>query len=166
MRALRTITLLLILHFLPCHIMAKNEFLSSMPKKSEVISGFSISTLKSRMATAPLHHIEGIWQFTDNGATVAIERHRSADRTSHSSILHGYRIILITSPNRALRPGTVMGYIAPTAKSGQYTASIYSSVIGSTLILPNTYTRSLPPNQTIASTNVHLIHDSTSCSFK
>lgn len=137
-----TIILILTMHFLPQYAVAKGAFLNSMPETSCTIEGFSVAEMKGRMQTSALHHIEGIWQFTDNGSTVAIERYTDA-----ASDTHGYRMILVSSANRSLRPGTVMGHIAPTAKDGQYSASIYTSAIGPTLILPHRFTLKLQPGE-------------------
>jgi hypothetical protein len=69
---------------------------------------------------------------TDDGAVIAIEQ--SAPLNHTQSFAHGYRLVLIESPCRRIRPGTVMGYAVPTAKAGSYDASIYTTVDDSGLL--------------------------------
>lgn len=41
-----------------------------------------------------------------------------------------YRMVVLRSPDRAVRPGTVMGYLQPTAARGTYEARIYTHTEG------------------------------------
>ncbi len=104
---------------------------------------YTIDSIKADMDSRPLHHIEGIWMMTETSAKVAIELDYSPAIGGRSSDAPAYRIVLLTSPNRALRPGTIMGQIVPSAKEGVYQAEIYSSAIGSRLSNPAKFTMEL-----------------------
>ncbi len=108
---------------------AAQAYIDLLPSRAEVIENFSYDSLYRDMECRPLHHIEGIWQFTADGITIAIDRH-SPNQAPSSSAMTGYRMILISAPNRSLRPGTVIGLIAPTAKAGTYEARIHTSQKG------------------------------------
>lgn len=112
-----------------------------LPKLSPLpIRSYSIDSVKADMDSRPLHHIEGIWMMTETSAKVAIELDTAPMIGGRSSDAPTYRIVLLTSPNRALRPGTIMGQIVPSAKEGIYQAEIYSSAIGSRLSNPAKFT--------------------------
>lgn len=96
------------------------------------------------MRQLPLHHIEGIWQFPATGAEVAIIRQDTSAETGPSSAaVTIYQIILLDSPSRTLRPGTIMGLITPSAARGEYNARIYTQSLGSTLLIPKSFTLTL-----------------------
>lgn len=121
---------------------AENKIINELPTISEQIHNFSIKMLKENIDKLNLHHIEGIWQFTSSGTEIAICRR---DNTNYGSIHQAvsYNIILLYSPNRVLRPGTIMGIITPTPKQGEYDARIYTKSIGSTLTIPKKFTLTL-----------------------
>lgn len=97
-----------------------------------------ISIVKQRMGQAPLHRIEGIWQFPDDGAIIAIERSR--DDMPHKGAVR-YIMVLLHSPVRSVRPGTIMGIISPSAKKDHYSARVYTdSDGGSRLLKPKDFT--------------------------
>ncbi|MDE6305911.1 MAG: hypothetical protein K2L90_04900 [Muribaculaceae bacterium] len=83
-------------------------------------------SVETRLSGSALHPIEGIWQMTGDGAVIAIEQ--SQPYTAGQTLASGYRIVLIQSPCRRIRPGTIMGYATQSAKSGRYDAAIYASV--------------------------------------
>lgn len=93
---------------------------------SAVADGYCcIDSVRERMSHMPLHEIEGIWQLTgDGGSIIAIERIPS---TGASDGLTVYRIAVIESSEISVLPGTVIGYMAPSAKAKQYDARIYTS---------------------------------------
>jgi hypothetical protein len=97
--------------------------LDDIPSRSERIEGYSTPTLvRQRMASMPLHDIEGLWEFAGEGSLMAIER---VDGTHGAATL--YRLVNVKSADISMREGTVMGYLTPTAKRRQYDARIYSS---------------------------------------
>ena len=98
--------------------------------------------VKSRLAASPLHTIEGIWQFTADGATIVIERDHGDSPAVDAATR--YRMVIMRSPVRSVLPGTVMGYLLPTAKRGSYSATIYTdSDGGSRLLKPKKFTLTL-----------------------
>lgn len=76
-----------------------------------------------RMSRSPLHSIEGIWQLTGESTILAIERD---SLTTGAAAL--YRIVLISSDCLSLPPGTVVGYLTPTAHDGKYDSRLFRSL--------------------------------------
>lgn len=105
---------------------------SILPKESETLLGYERDSVIRRMKQLPLHHIEGLWQFTANGATIAIERYID-NNTPHDGASR-YRIVIVSSPRLSIRPGTVMGIMIPTAKPNVYDAHIYTDFDGGTTL--------------------------------
>lgn len=99
------------------------DFTSSLPAVAEGYS--NIDSVRQRMSGMPLHELEGIWQLTgDGGSIIAIER---IPATGTSDGLTVYRMAVIESSEISVLPGTVIGYIAPSAKARQYDARIFTS---------------------------------------
>lgn len=121
---------------------AEKKIIDGLPKFSETISGFSRAEAVDRLKESDLHHIEGIWQFPATGVEVAIMRtdDRHSDKESR---ITSYRIIILYSPNRSLRPGTVMGLVTPAPKRGEYDARIYTRSVGTSLTMPKRFTLTL-----------------------
>lgn len=98
-----------------------------LPSRAIVADGYTDrDSIAARLDTSPLHPIEGIWQMAADGAVMAIEQ--SAPYISGITSMLGYRIVLVQSPYRRIRPGTLMGYAMPSAKAGRYDAAIYTSI--------------------------------------
>lgn len=99
------------------------------------------AAVQKRIAASGPHRIEGIWQFPETGSTIAIER------ADDSRALQGavtYRVIVMRSDNRSIRPGTFMGIITPSVKRDVFDASIYtSSHRNSSLDTPRRFTLTL-----------------------
>lgn len=118
---MRPLSILLILLFMSGTLTA--SVLDDIPSRSERIEGYSTPTLvRQRMASMPLHDIEGLWEFAGEGSLMAIER---VNGTHGAATL--YRLVNVKSADISMREGTVMGYLTPTAKRRQYDARIYSS---------------------------------------
>ena len=99
------------------------DFTTSLPQKAEGYG--NIDSVRIRMSRMPLHEIEGIWQLTgDGGSIIAIER---IPAVSMSGAITVYRMAVIESSEISVLPGTVIGYISPSAKARQYDARIYTS---------------------------------------
>ena len=125
---------------------ASANILDQLPQESCTLEGYHIDSVKTRMRQAPLHNIEGVWQFLDNSTTIAIERIN--DNTA-SQYLHQYvyRIVIIKPDDLSIDPGTVMGYISATAKSDLYEAYIYTdSSLEGILSIPKKFTLTLSDN--------------------
>ncbi|MDE7410994.1 MAG: hypothetical protein K2M94_03045 [Paramuribaculum sp.] len=124
------------------HAALGQSFIDFLPASPEIIPDYNISTAQNYISQQPIHHIEGIWRFTDTGVTMAIERH-SPDNRPIADNISGYRMVIIHSPNRSLKPGTVIGYISATAKPTEYEAKMYSRQNGIKLDNAKKYTLTL-----------------------
>lgn len=138
---MRCLSVLLILA-LALGAAAAGRLVEKLPPVAEVVAGYaSEAQIKERMEQAPLHSVEGIWQFPSTGAVVAVERDEARDK---GGLAVRYRMVVVRSPQRTLRPGTVMGLLAPTAKKNVYAAEIYTaSDGGSRLRSPRSFTLTL-----------------------
>ncbi len=131
---------------------AKSEgFCGELPIQSPAPTSFSYETTLNRLNHLDLHHIEGIWQFTSDGVTVVIER----KQTNKHSIVKGYTIKVVESPNRIIRPGTLMGHIEPTASQKSYEARMYTNNMGSTLVMSKKFTLTLDDDDSRLVFNQH-----------
>lgn len=98
-----------------------------LPDAAIVEVGYTdTDSIITRMAASPLHPVEGLWQMADDGAVIAIEQ--SEPYTADQTMARGYRIVIVQSPCRRVRPGTLMGYALPSAKAGRYDAAIYTGM--------------------------------------
>lgn len=85
----------------------------------------SLTEVKERMKTSPLHEIEGIWQLTgDGGSIIAIERIDAGNMIEGATSI--YRMAVIASSDISIQPGTVIGYAATSAKRHEYDSRIYT----------------------------------------
>ncbi len=103
---------------------------------------FDTDEFRRQLDTRGAERIEGIWQFTDNGATIAISRtdHSSSPRSDRHRT---YSVTLISSPIRTIRPGTSLGVITPTADPDQFEAQLFTYNNGSILSSPKNFSLSL-----------------------
>ena len=123
-------------------LFAPAQTIDLMPAQSQVLKGYERDSVIARMKQAPLHHIEGVWQFVDEGATIAIEKFNPDNISGVQD--NFYRIVIIKSPMRAIEPGTVMGYVTSTAQRNIYDAHIYTSGgLSGLLSKPKTFTLNL-----------------------
>lgn len=67
----------------------------------------------------------------------------------------GYTMIIIEAPSPEISPGTVMGSILPTAKSGTFDATLYTSINRSALSDPKRFTMVLSGGNHLSITRVH-----------
>lgn len=133
------------------------RFVDRLPGRSgPPIEGFSYANVMTRLSQLPLHHIEGIWQFTDTDVEIAIVRHTlySHNATPTSDGGH-YLMIVLSAPNRTIRPGTVMGHISRGGETGVYNARIYTSSVGRYLTMPKTFTIDLDSDDNSFSLRMH-----------
>lgn len=106
-----------------------------LPPVAETDSTYSYDVALANLKKHPLHPVEGVWQFTDNGATVAIELCGEASfRAATPQTV--YRMVLIESPDRSAMPGSVIGVLRPTAKPNMFSASIYTVNTEGVLCMP------------------------------
>lgn len=121
----RVALILLMLTVLPLFVMAGN----GIPKKSVVIDGLDVDSMRVRLDETDMQPLEGIWYYPNEEMTLGIERYRGKHNI-------GYRIILLESPDINLVPGTVIGYIASSAVDSKYQLWLYSQRDRLTLIKP------------------------------
>ena len=121
----RTAFISLLLLMLPLLAVAGN----GIPKKSVVLEGLDVDSMRVRLDETDMQPLEGIWYYPNEEMTVGIERYKG----NHNV---GYRIILLESPDINLVPGTVIGYIASSAVDNKYQLWLYSQRDRVTLIKP------------------------------
>jgi hypothetical protein len=102
---------------------------NGIPKKSVVIDGLDVDSMRVRLDETDMQPLEGIWYYPNEEMTVGIERYKGKRNI-------GYRIILLESPDINLVPGTVIGYIASSAVDSKYQLWLYSQRDRVTLIKP------------------------------
>lgn len=120
------IPFLLLSLLVPVGVEARN-LVEKLPARSYMVDGYdNPDSVRTRMRGRALHRIEGIWSFPSDGASIAIERHSDRSVLGGDDARH-YRMVVLRSPCRSLRPGTVMGYLSATAKPGIYAAEIYTA---------------------------------------
>lgn len=121
------------------------SMLDGVPSRSEIISGYERDSVRVRLAEMPLHIVEGIWEFASEGTLMAIERVDGSAVSGRTATATLYRMVVVRGADMALRPGTVMGYLATTSKRGVYDARIFTSRSddGTTLSSPGTFTITL-----------------------
>ena len=124
-RRLLLISLLATVTLLP--LMAKSG--SGVPKKSVVLDGLDVDSMRTRLDETDMQPLEGIWYYPNEEMTLGIERYRGPHNI-------GYRIILLDSPHINDVPGTVIGYIATSAVDDKYQLWLYSQRDRLTLIKP------------------------------
>ena len=121
----RSVFISLLLLVLPLLAVAGN----GIPKKSVVIDGLDVDSMRVRLDETDMQPLEGIWYYPNEEMTVGIERYKGKRNI-------GYRIILLESPDINLVPGTVIGYIASSAVDSKYQLWLYSQRDRVTLIKP------------------------------
>ena len=130
--------------------------LDRVPQLSERLPGYdTVSEVTERMAEMPLHSIEGLWRFAAEGTLMAIERTDDRGIPTDEAGSVTYRMVVVSAADLSLRPGTVMGYLSPTAKRGVYDARLYTgrTDAGTALHSPRTYTVTLTDSDSRLSLN-------------
>ncbi len=122
----------------------EQSIVDAIPPVSTIAGGYNrVDSVTSRMACRPLHSVEGVWVFPSEGTMMAIERpFEGEEREAEATI---YRMVVVRAADPTLRPGTVMGWLTPTAKRGVFDCRIYTSTKpdGVTLCHPKNYTLTL-----------------------
>lgn len=122
-----------------------DNFLDRIPQRSETIAGYTRERAEDYLSSSAIHRIEGIWQFTASAITVVVERYRSDDIPQDAVC---YRMILLRAPERRVIPGTVMGYLAPTAKRDVYDSRIYTDFDGTGFLTARRFTIAMTDDDT------------------
>lgn len=121
----RTAIISLILLLLPVMVEAGD----GVPKKSVILHGLDVDSMRVRLDETDMQPLEGIWYYPNEEMTLGIERYKGQHNI-------GYRIILLDSPDINVMPGTVIGYIASSAVDSKYQLWLYSQRDKVTLIKP------------------------------
>ena len=122
----RSVILSLMLFLLPFMAAADSGI---VPKKSVILAGIDLDSMRVRLDESDLQPLEGIWYYPNEEMTLGIERYKG----NHNI---GYRIILLESPDISLVPGTVIGYIARSAVDNKFHLWLYSERSRTTLKKP------------------------------
>ncbi|MCM1022176.1 MAG: hypothetical protein NC343_07880 [Muribaculum sp.] len=131
--------IMLVLLTMPCNA---KRLVEKLPSFSRYYEGYvSVNDVRQRLSTTAMHPIEGVWQFPSTATVVAIEKDSELSR---GDLAVRYRMVVVRCDERTLRPGTLMGIIAPTSKKNIYAAEIYTgSDGGSRLHSPRAFTLTL-----------------------
>ena len=121
----RLACILSLLMLLPLVVVAGN----GVPKRSVILAGLDVDSMKVRLDETDMQPLEGIWYYPNEEMTLGIERYRGEHNI-------GYRIILLESQDINVMPGTVIGYIARTALDKKYQLWLNSQRDKVTLIKP------------------------------
>ena len=121
----RSVIILLTSFLLPLLAVAAD----GIPKKSVILAGLDIDSMRVRLDETDMQPLEGIWYYPNEEMTLGIERFKGPHNV-------GYRIILLDSPDINVMPGTVIGYIAASAVDSKYQLWLYSQRDRVTLIKP------------------------------
>lgn len=115
---------------LPVRLSASSpdRWIDTLPTESVVLDGYMSDGIEERMDIEASSPIEDVWKLVATGGLIAVERvePRGADVGSADC----YRMVVLRAPDRAVRPGTVMGYLQPTAAGDTYEAKIYTDTDG------------------------------------
>lgn len=103
-----------------------------VPQESESLYGYSIENQIAKLEGLPIQGIEGIWEYPDEMMTVAIERFTSTNFAPNIT----HRVVMLECTDDDLLPGTVVGYVSPSADSSKYELWIYSEQEGTALLTP------------------------------
>ena len=117
-----------------------------LPDVSERLEGYdSDSLVIARLGAGAIERIEGLWRFAADGGRVAIERRQLRAGAADASVY----AMVVESPDRAVRPGTVMGYLAATARGDTYIGQIYTDMTdrGTALCRPRDITLRLTDSE-------------------
>lgn len=120
---------------------AAGGFLKALPKVSTILPGYEgADSVVTRLSELPLCPAEGLWQMTDGGALFAIERSEPSTDLAPAQM----RMVMVRSPWRTVRPGTVIGHLQPTPKPGVYEARLYTDfALRTGLSVPRGFTLTL-----------------------
>ena len=118
--------ILTLLLLMPLMALAKDGV---VPKKSVIIEGFDVDSMRTLLDESDMQPLEGIWYYPNEEMTLGIERYRGEHNI-------GYRIIMLESPDITLVPGTVIGYIANSAVDNKFQLWLYSERSRTTLKKP------------------------------
>lgn len=100
-----------------------------VPEQSVVLAGIDEESFRERLEATDIQPLEGIWYYPNEEMTIGIERWRGDHNIE-------YRLVLLSSDDVELLPGTVMGFMAPSAVDNKLQLWLYSQRRGISLRYP------------------------------
>lgn len=135
------------------NIQASDTLDDLIPPQSQLLTGYhNIDSVHRVIDRRGATGIEGIWQLASNQTTVVIEPCTNP-AINHTGI-QCLQIVVANSPRRSIRPGTVLGYMIPTARAGYYDARLYTCNVRSLLQQHRRYTMHLTDDGHLSMTPV------------
>ena len=122
--------------------------------ESWVLPGFSEHTVRSTpIPDGITAGAVGLWRTTADGALVAVVEGEmpGGKRTMRTT----YLLVILKSIRVGIPPGTVMGWMHPTAKDGYYDARLFTSCDGRRLSKPKRFTLRLTDDNHISFVRIH-----------
>lgn len=113
-----------------------------LPDKALVDIGYTPIDAEKYLTENAVLPVEGIWEYVDEMMTFSIEQLHD----KRFSPRYKYRIVLLEAEDRSLEPGTIMGYMAETAKSDMFYIWLYSEGKDGELYSPRKCTVNLSEN--------------------
>lgn len=96
-----------------------------IPSASPRLEGYDdLDSIVAAIDNRGVSGIEGLWLMSETQALVSIEP--AASGAVNGRGIHLYQIVLVSSPRKALRPGTVLGYLQPSGRAGAYEGRMYT----------------------------------------
>lgn len=92
-----------------------------VPGMGDVIAGVDEDSMREKLSQMDLQPLEGIWYYPAEDMTVAIERMPSNGRQYPP-----YHIVLLSSSDINVLPGTEIGYIETGAAKNEYTLHLFT----------------------------------------
>lgn len=108
--------------------MAAADLSGHIPPASPRLDGYcDVDSIRARIDSRGVcDPVEGLWQLASSQAVVLIEP------ATHPALsgagFRALQMVVVSSPRKSTRPGTVMGYLVPAARDGVYDAEIYTTL--------------------------------------
>ena len=103
----------------------------ALPPRSRLIEPYSEGIAYAGMDSTAIDLIEGIYYYPDENMTVALVANADREEPNYTHCL-----LLVESENAMLAPGTIVGYVEPTAESHKVYMHLYSEQMGEGLYMP------------------------------
>ena len=101
-------------------------FATDVPEQSVVLPHIDRESFERRLLATDMQPLEGVWYYPNEEMTLGIERWQGQHNIE-------FRLILLESTDLELMPGTVMGFIARSAKPDKLQLWLYSQRRGTLL---------------------------------
>lgn len=114
----------------------------TLPAESVIMPGVDEASMRTYFDQAGVQPLEGLWEFPDDNMVVAIEERRGE---AHG---HHYTLMLVSSDNLEMLPGTIIGSMTSTADPSKLCLWLYSERSHITLTKPMECVATLSDNGT------------------